>query len=124
VSATALEKTRFRRRLGGSEASMPDSYIDDDVFAEAEAEYSGYSRDVIFKAALLRGVQDLMMSASADVDYREGAASESLSQRFKALKDMEARFQKALDMAIADESQWSDWLPFDKTPTWRDTPDD
>lgn len=125
MPATALEKTRIRKMTATDATSASDSYLDDDVFAAAEAEYpdGDYSRSTQFYAAALRVVQDLMMAATADVDYTEGDASQKNSQRFKALGMMAARFQKKLDASIDDDLPAANWLPFGGTVTYREEPD-
>jgi hypothetical protein len=124
VPATSVEKSRFRQMLAGSVDSMPDAYLDDDVFAQAEADYAGYPRTVIFYAALVRGVSDLMMRAALEVDYDEGDASEKLSQKYKALKDLKAQFEKRLADELLDANPYADWLPFGPTPMYRERPDE
>jgi len=125
MPATQVEKDRLRNMLNGDETSMPDAYLDDDVFAEAEAEYaeSKYGRSVIFTAAALRAVQDMLFRAAAEVDYDEGDASEKRSQVFKQLEKMEMRFQKQLEQRIEDALPHASWWGFGPTPEYRDRPE-
>lgn len=87
MTATATEKTRFRRKLDGDATSMPDAYIDA-VFDEAEETYAGYERAVIFKQALVLGVDDLLMKSAKTVDYDQNQSSEKRSQIHKALLNL------------------------------------
>lgn len=124
MAATSVEKSRFRQMLAGSVDSMPDAYLDDDVFAQAEADYSGYPRTVIFYAALVRGVTDLMTRAAFEVDYDEGDASEKASQKFKHLRQLKMDYEKRLKEEIEDATPYADWLPFNPTKMYRERPDE
>lgn len=123
MPASSVEKSRLRARLNGDVTSMPDSYLDDDVFADVEDQYAGYSRRVVFTAALLRVTSDLMMRAVTAVDYDEGDASEKRSQIMKHLQAMSAQFQKELSTLIADEAPFALWGGFAPTPEYKDAPD-
>lgn len=103
MPASTDEKNFFRRKLDGSETSMPNDYIDD-LFDEIESMYSGYSRDVIKQAALISGIDDLIIKATKLTDYTQNQSSEKRSQVIAALERVRARYQAKLDELLAKET--------------------
>lgn len=121
MTATSDEKTFFRTRLNGSASSMTDAYIDA-IFDEMEIRYSGYSRQAIKYAALIQGIDDLIMANVTNVDYDEGDASEKLSQIGKALKDARKNAESVLNTMIEGETSRVAWRPLRKKPRYKDGP--
>ncbi|MEL7232861.1 MAG: hypothetical protein AAGK74_00115 [Chloroflexota bacterium] len=121
MTATSDERTFFRTRLNGSVTSMPDAYIDA-IFDEMEVRYAGYSRQAMKYAALIQGIDDLILANVTNVDYDEGDASEKLSQIVKALKDARANAKEMLDAMIDGETARAAWRPLRKKPRYRDRP--
>lgn len=105
MAASAAEKTRFRRKLQGSEDSMPNTYIDD-VFNEAEEGYPSdtYSRNVQRTYALILGIRDIRAAAAEDVDYKANDSEEKRSQAGSAWAKLEQAYQEELAELIAVES--------------------
>jgi hypothetical protein len=122
MTATQAEKDFFRRRLAGNQESMPDDYIDD-IFTDLEAEYSGYSRQVIKQAAIIQGVDDLIMSASTEVDYDEGDASEKRSQIVKNLQVVRKNAQEKLAQLIVKSQVSARWGGMRTRGRYKDKPD-
>lgn len=124
MSATVTEKTRFLRKLNATTADFADTTIDD-IFNEMEARYASYSRDVIFAAAKVEGVDNLLMAASKRTTYSQGASSESLTDVFRNLEKMREKFQKELEDLLTDEGVPIHWGSMKKIPTrTQDWPDD
>jgi hypothetical protein len=101
MPATATERTRFRRKL-----AAPDFDEDEvnDIFDEMASTYADYSRDVVFAAALVEGVDNLLLEASKRTNYSAGASSESHSDVFRALYKMREKFEAKLTDTIESES--------------------
>lgn len=121
MAATATELTRLRRQLGADSESFPDDEIND-IFTEMEATYAGHTRDVVFAAARLQAWRDMMAQAAKEVTYREGAASESLSDIMKNMRSLEASYREMLDAALQDSakakaSTW--WGSMNRKPSRR-----
>lgn len=102
MPATTDEQSYFRRKLDGTETSMPDEYIDE-LFDEVEAVYSGYSRTVIVQAALISGMDDLIIKATKLTDYTQNQSSEKRSQVIAALERVRARYVAKLDELVKKE---------------------
>ena len=103
MAATDSERTRFRRKLDGSETSMPDPYIDD-VVDEAAAAYSGYSRAVILAYAYVLGFRDLKARAVKQTDYKQNDSEEKRSQMLAGLDKLEKTYQGDLDTLLEASS--------------------
>jgi prophage DNA circulation protein len=116
MSVTAAEYAEFRRKLGGSETSMPDAYIDA-LFEQAESDYDGQDRRIIRAAAWLAASEELLANAASDVDYTANASSEKLSQRFNQLEKMVKRFESALAAAQQKYGSSVTWGIIRKIPT-------
>lgn len=121
MTASVSEKAFFRTRLAGNETSMPDVYVDE-VFGLIEEEYAGYSRSVIKYAAVVQGVDDLIMAASTEVDYEEGDASEKRSQVVKNLQTARANFVAKRDSLIEKSKVAARWGGLRKRDEYRDGP--
>lgn len=103
MPASTAEKQRFRRKLQGSPASMPDTYIDD-VFNEAEEAYptTSYTRLIQQTYAYILGIQDIRAAAADDTDYKANDSEEKRSQTNSPWEKLQATYQKKLDELITD----------------------
>lgn len=97
------ELRRLRRKLDHSQTSLGDAEAED-LFAEAEERYPGYSRAVILAAAVWLGWQDLAAHAAKEVTIRENAASENLSDLFKHAQQQVKDSKQALDALVATDA--------------------
>lgn len=103
MAASTAEKTRFRRKLDGTETTMPDTYIDD-VFDEAESDYSGYTRKVIVAAAYVLCIKDMKARASKLTDYDQNDSSEKRSQLLKNLDNLLKDYEGELAVLLESET--------------------
>ncbi len=101
MPATTDELTRFRRKLAAPDFATAEV---NDIFAELESTYADYSRAVVFAAALVEGIDNLLLAASKRTTFSAGASSESLSDVFRALEKMREKFVQKLHQAIEAES--------------------
>lgn len=125
MAATTAEKTRFRRKLDGTEVTMPDAYIDD-VFNEAEESYTGYARPVIVTAAYVLCIKDMKTRAARLTDYDQNDSSEKRSQLLKnldnLLKDYEGELAQLVEMGSSSPAFFG--VPNVKPSRLKEYPDD
>lgn len=105
---TAQEVRNFRRKLGSTPTDFPIDEVED-IFAEAEDQYSSYTRAVIFQAALLEGRKNLLALALKETDYSQGSSSVSLGQVARNLQAMVNADQETLDNLIDGEEIGVRW---------------
>lgn len=91
--ASEAERARFRRRLSGTEASMPDDYIDT-IFSDMESDWPTSDRKVIIAASILEGARELMAAATRYTDYTQNQTKESLRQVFLNLEKLVEQLEK------------------------------
>lgn len=99
--ATAQQRYRLRRKLGGTVEAMPDEYLND-LWDEAAETHIVYGDDAVMLKARILGLDDLIMQASKDVDYQQNETSEKLSQRMKALQSEREKLEGDLAALVAE----------------------
>lgn len=102
MPATITEKQLLRRKTSDTSATLTDPDIDL-LFDEAEVDYSGYSRDVIFWAVVLARREELWMASAREVTYQQNETRENLSDIAKHLKELADAARKKLEELVALE---------------------
>ena len=101
MAVTALEIERLRRDLSLTVEAMPD-YVVSDLFAEAEASYTGTRSKPAYARVL--ALQGLLSASASQVDYSQDTTTEHASQYFANLRALLTFWQDQLDRAVATET--------------------
>jgi hypothetical protein len=99
MATTDTEKQILRRKTGDSLTSFPDEDVDL-LFADAEDEYSAYTRKVQLQAVVVRRIDELWTAAMRQVTYQQNETRENLSDIAKNLKAKLDDERKKLDEMI------------------------
>jgi hypothetical protein len=87
--ATLTQRNRFRQRIGdGAGVVWSDAEVDD-LFAEAAETYPNGSDQLHLAFAVKTGVEVLMGDAAKRTSYTQNASSESASDIFRHLRDLQ-----------------------------------
>lgn len=103
MPAQGNEAELLRRKTADNESTLTDEAIEL-LFDEAESDYVGYDRKVVFQAVVIARLDELYTASIRKVTYKKGETTENLSDMAKAFANKLADAKKKLDDLIVSTS--------------------